>query len=123
MRPGDAAGCVNPFNGEGIAYGYETGRLAATFLGQALSGGGADAITAYAHRLDEFYGTYYRVGRAFVRLVSDPRRMRLCVSSGMHSRAFMAMLRRMVDINNSHSRAPLRIHGELRGAESARKSP
>ena len=26
---GDAAGCINPFNGEGIAYGYETGRLAA----------------------------------------------------------------------------------------------
>jgi flavin-dependent dehydrogenase len=26
---GDAGGTINPFNGEGIAYGYETGRLAA----------------------------------------------------------------------------------------------
>ncbi|HEX4163109.1 MAG TPA: geranylgeranyl reductase family protein, partial [Acidimicrobiales bacterium] len=26
---GDASGAINPFNGEGIAYGYETGRLAA----------------------------------------------------------------------------------------------
>ncbi len=37
---GDAGGVINPFNGEGIAYGYETGRLAAAALGQALSGGG-----------------------------------------------------------------------------------
>ena len=38
---GDAGGLINPFNGEGIAYGYETGRLAAASLGEALSGGGA----------------------------------------------------------------------------------
>ena len=33
---GDAAGSINPFNGEGIAYGYETGRLAAASVGAAL---------------------------------------------------------------------------------------
>ena len=33
---GDAAGTVNPFNGEGIAYGYETGRLAAGVVAEAL---------------------------------------------------------------------------------------
>ncbi len=32
---GDAAGSINPFNGEGIAYGYETGRLAAASLGRS----------------------------------------------------------------------------------------
>ncbi len=37
---GDAAGSINPFNGEGIAYGYETGRLAAAAFGRALSGEG-----------------------------------------------------------------------------------
>ena len=37
---GDAAGSINPFNGEGIAYGYETGRLAAACVGRALSGEG-----------------------------------------------------------------------------------
>ena len=36
---GDAGGSINPFNGEGIAYGYETGRLAAAFVGEALLGG------------------------------------------------------------------------------------
>ena len=36
---GDAAGTVNPFNGEGIDYAYETGRLAAEVLHEALSTG------------------------------------------------------------------------------------
>lgn len=93
---GDAGGLINPFNGEGIAYGYETGRMAAAFLGQALAGGGSASIADYERHLNEIYGDYYRVGRAFVRLISDPRRMRLCVSSGMHSRAFMAQLMRIM---------------------------
>ena len=33
---GDAAGTVNPFNGEGIDYAYETGRMAAECLDEAL---------------------------------------------------------------------------------------
>ena len=33
---GDAAGTVNPFNGEGIDYAYETGRMAADVLHEAL---------------------------------------------------------------------------------------
>ena len=33
MLIGDAAGCVNPLNGEGIDYGLETGRLAVELLG------------------------------------------------------------------------------------------
>jgi menaquinone-9 beta-reductase len=33
MLIGDAAACVNPLNGEGIDYGLETGRLAASLLG------------------------------------------------------------------------------------------
>ncbi|MGH9006269.1 MAG: geranylgeranyl reductase family protein, partial [Acidimicrobiales bacterium] len=93
---GDAGGLINPFNGEGIAYGYETGRMAASYLGEALAGGGPGALGAYEQRLDNAYGDYYRVGRAFVRLISDPDRMRRCVSLGMHSRAFMAQLMRIM---------------------------
>ena len=36
----DAAGSINPFNGEGIAYGYETGRLAAAAFGRRPVGRG-----------------------------------------------------------------------------------
>ena len=41
---GDAGGSINPFNGEGIAYGYESGRLAAASLGEALRGDGVEAL-------------------------------------------------------------------------------
>ena len=33
---GDAAGAVNPFNGEGIAYAMETGEMAADLVHEAL---------------------------------------------------------------------------------------
>ena len=33
---GDAAGAVNPFNGEGIAYAIETGEIAAELIHEAL---------------------------------------------------------------------------------------
>ena len=58
---GDVAGAINPFNGEGIAYGYETGRLAAASLGEALTGEGARALARYETRLEDTYGIYYRV--------------------------------------------------------------
>ena len=50
---GDASGMINPFNGEGIAYGYETGRMAAGVLHEALTSGdraGARAATKSACR-------------------------------------------------------------------------
>ena len=53
---GDAGGSINPFNGEGIAYGYETGRLAAASLGEALSGDGELALARYEQRLEDAYG-------------------------------------------------------------------
>ena len=34
---GDAGGMVNPFNGEGIAYAMESGRLAAEVVAQAFA--------------------------------------------------------------------------------------
>ncbi len=69
---GDAAGSINPFNGEGIAYGYETGRLAAASLGEALSGDGSAALLRYEDRLEDAYGLYYRVARAFIRVIANP---------------------------------------------------
>ena len=71
---GDAGGTINPFNGEGIAYGYETGRLAAAALGDALTGGGtAGPAPTTTAQLDDAYGAYYKVARAFVHLISNPR--------------------------------------------------
>ena len=93
---GDASGAINPFNGEGIAYGYETGRLAAAHLADALRGEGAEALARYEQRLEETFGDYYRVGRAFVRLISNPKAMHWCVAIGMRSEAFMGELLRIM---------------------------
>jgi menaquinone-9 beta-reductase len=93
---GDAGGVINPFNGEGIAYGYETGRMAAAALGWALSGEGSEALQRYGAELESAYGAYYRVARAFVRLISNPVSMRVCVSMGMRSEPLMNGLLRIM---------------------------
>ena len=93
---GDAAGSINPFNGEGIAYGYETGRLAAASLGEALLGDGTAALDRYETRLEEAYGLYYRVARAFIRVISRPELMQLCVGTGMYSETLMGWILRIM---------------------------
>jgi geranylgeranyl reductase family protein len=93
---GDAAGAINPFNGEGISYGYETGRLAAAALGHALTGDGPAALAHYNDELSAAYGPYYKVARAFVNLISHPEAMRVCVNAGMHSEVFMNHLLRIM---------------------------
>ncbi len=80
---GDAAAAINPFNGEGIAYGYETGRLAAGAVGEALAAGDLSRLALYERRLEDAYGEYYRVARAFVRLISEPKILAACVGLGM----------------------------------------
>jgi menaquinone-9 beta-reductase len=83
---GDAAGSINPFNGEGIAYGYETGRLAAACLSRALADQSRDGYSAcddYERRLNDSYGDYFRVARAFVKLISSPQMLSACVRAGM----------------------------------------
>jgi geranylgeranyl reductase family protein len=93
---GDASGAINPFNGEGIAYGYETGRLAAAALGHALTGEGNTALADYDRELTAAYGPYFKVARAFVHLISHPEAMRVCVGLGMRSELLMNQLLRIM---------------------------
>jgi len=93
---GDAGGAINPFNGEGIGYGYETGRLAAAALGHAMTGAGSRALVEYDRELTAAYGPYYKVARAFVHLISHPEAMRVCVNLGMRSDFVMNQLLRIM---------------------------
>jgi flavin-dependent dehydrogenase len=107
---GDASGSINPFNGEGIAYGYETGRLAATSIAESLGGGGPEALAAYDARLTQAYGTYYDVARAFVRLISEPKLMALCVGIGMRSETLMnELLSLMANLMRPDERGPAEV--------------
>jgi len=111
---GDAGGAINPFNGEGIAYAYETGRMAADALDIALRTGNGLALRDYEQRLNTEYELYYKVARAFVKLIGNPQAMRLLVSTGMHSRTLMEWVLRIM--------ANLLRPDELGPAEAAYKA-
>ncbi|MDQ4145321.1 MAG: geranylgeranyl reductase family protein [Actinomycetota bacterium] len=87
---GDAAGMINPCNGEGIAYGYETGRIAARHIDEALRGGSSPSLDGYTEELKTTYGPYYRLGRRFVKLIGYPAIMEKLVSAGMRSETVMS---------------------------------
>jgi geranylgeranyl reductase family protein len=89
MLVGDAAGAVNPFNGEGIDYAYETGRLAAGIIADALATDDPDALGAYDDLLAAEYAAYHRVARIFVSAIGNPSVMRTLTTVGMRSRPLM----------------------------------
>lgn len=93
---GDAAGSVNPFNGEGISVAYETGRLAAEVLDAALRDGDALALSRYPARLEEAYGLYFKVARTFVRAIGNPAVMRELTRVGFLSRSLMEWVLRIM---------------------------
>jgi flavin-dependent dehydrogenase len=93
---GDAAGCVNPFNGEGISVAYETGRLAADAVDLALVTGDGLALQTFSERLEAVYGLYFKVARVFVRAIGNPAVMRELTRVGMHSRTLMEWVLRIM---------------------------
>jgi menaquinone-9 beta-reductase len=93
---GDAAGSVNPFNGEGISLAYETGRLAADAVDLAIQTGDNRALETYSQRLDEVYGLYFKVARTFVRAIGNPAVMRELTRVGMRSHTLMEWVLRIM---------------------------
>ena len=86
---GDATGSINPMNGEGIAYGYETGRIAASIITDCISLGDPTIISRYNQLLEETYGEYYKFARSFVKLIGNPTVMRTAVGLGINSKVVM----------------------------------
>ncbi|MFI5780399.1 geranylgeranyl reductase family protein [Nocardia sp. NPDC051570] len=64
---GDAAGCVNPLNGEGIDYGLEGGHLLAGLLDEP------DLTTLWPDLLRARYGRTFSVARRIAALATHPR--------------------------------------------------
>src|SRR5215475_8027633 len=94
LLTGDAAGLVNPFTGEGIAYALESGEIAARVITQALARPRAAAaenvLQTYPAALKDAYGGYYALGRAFLHLIGNsPALMPFAVRHGLKRRARM----------------------------------
>ncbi|MEU4598761.1 geranylgeranyl reductase family protein [Nocardia sp. NPDC023988] len=64
---GDAAGCVNPLNGEGIDYGLEGGHLLADLLDEP------DLTQVWPQLLRERYGRTFSVARRLAGLATHPK--------------------------------------------------
>ncbi len=65
---GDAAGLINPMNGEGIDYGLESGML----IADLFSADPATAPDEYDRLLGERFDSFLRTGRRFSFLVGHP---------------------------------------------------
>ena len=96
MLVGDAAGCVNPLNGEGIDYGLETGRLAA----QMLAGTVVTPLTDYSQTwpsvLREHYGLAFSIARRLATLLTVPGFLPTFGPVGMRSRFLMTIALRVM---------------------------
>ncbi len=86
---GDAAGAINPWNGEGISYAYETGRIAAGFVIDAIKTNSPGHLMAYPDFLEEEYGDYYRFARLFVKAIGQPWIMSTLTKTGLRSKPLM----------------------------------
>lgn len=94
---GDAAGLINPMNGEGIDYGLESGVLAAELFV-------ADPATApqrYDRAVAERFDAYLRTGRRFSFLIGHPRLLRaglrLAVGTDAIAKLTLAVMGNLID--------------------------
>ena len=97
---GDAAGTVNPFNGEGISYAMETARMAAETAVEALAAPDGPAREAvlrrYPGRLRAEYGRHHRLGMGFLALLSRPDLVRFATAHGLKRPALVAAALRLM---------------------------
>ncbi|MCF6524460.1 geranylgeranyl reductase family protein [Streptomyces sp. JJ36] len=97
---GDAGGLVNPFNGEGIAYAMESGEIAAQVVVQAQARSTPSqrelALRSYPRVLKDTYGGYYTLGRAFVKLIGNPKVMKLATERGLSHPVLMRFTLKML---------------------------
>jgi flavin-dependent dehydrogenase len=91
---------VNPFNGEGIAYAMESGQIAADVIVQAHARATPAqrelALNNYPKVLKETYGGYYTMGRAFVKLIGNPKVMKIAAQRGLTHPVLMKFTLKML---------------------------
>ena len=94
MLVGDAAGCVNPLNGEGIDYGLETGRLAAEILATKLDP--AQFTRGWPALLRDHYGPAFSAARRLAGLLTIPEFLTKAGPVGMRSEPLMRVALRVM---------------------------
>jgi len=94
---GDAAGLVNPMNGEGIDYGLETGML----IADLFDSNPATATAQYDHHVGERFDEFLRTGRRFSFLIGHQRvlrtGLRLAVGTDAIARITLQVMGNLID--------------------------
>ncbi|WP_026341544.1 geranylgeranyl reductase family protein [Actinomadura atramentaria] len=104
---GDAGGMINPFNGEGIDYALESGRLAADIMVQALArrtrAQRERTLYEYPRILKEEHGGYFTLARVFVQAIGDPRVMKFLTTHGLpHPTLMRFTLKLLANLTDPH---------------------
>lgn len=86
---GDAAASANPLSGEGIGMAYETGRLAAEVLHDALDAGDSAELQRYPRLLRERHAEYQRTARVVARVLGRPAGARQLTGAVLRSRRLL----------------------------------
>jgi geranylgeranyl reductase family protein len=98
---GDAAGAVNPFNGEGIAYAMETAEMAAELVQESLVRGRPGIAASYPGMLRDRYESYFRIGRGFARAIGRPAIMGRATTHLLpHPRVMSFAMRMMANLTD-----------------------
>lgn len=97
---GDAGGMVSPFNGEGIAYALQSGRVVGDVVSQSFARSGAYAhektLRRYPQIMDEELAGYFQLGRVFAALIERPEIMRACVKYGLPRPVLMRFVMKLL---------------------------
>ena len=93
---GDAGGMINPFTGEGIAYGIETAEIAAELVHGAIASNRPGLAHAYPVELKRRYGRYFTAGRAFAKAIGHPKVMKYSVLHGFPRERLMRFAIRLL---------------------------
>jgi len=94
---GDAAGLVNPMNGEGIDYGLETGML----IADLFDANPTTATEQYDHVVGERFDGFLRTGRRFSFLIGHQmilrNGLRLAVGTDTIARITLQVMGNLID--------------------------
>jgi len=85
---GDAAGLVNPFNGEGVSYALQSGLAAGLAVARACAAGfstpaGEAALQSYHHGVMAAFGHYFTAGNLFAALMGHQTVLDACLRYGL----------------------------------------
>jgi geranylgeranyl reductase family protein len=93
---GDAAGTINPFNGEGISCAMESAEVAAELLVEAMAKDRPGIAAMYPTVLKHRYAKYYAIGNLWARIIGNPSVMRVAVRYGVPRKRLMAFALRLM---------------------------